>query len=115
MRRLGHPCIFGLTEYELDRSIPLGAGWGGCTVSLVSESEVAPFIQKMKDGYGPYKNLSEEQLEQVIFATKPGSGAGGKNDSILPSRSVLQVTDHSLRTVFVLEENLSVGEKRLPL
>jgi len=53
-----------------------GAGWGGCTVSLVSEADVPAFIEKMKLGYGPYKDLSDEQLEQVIFATKPGSGAG---------------------------------------
>ncbi|KDQ19211.1 hypothetical protein BOTBODRAFT_27792 [Botryobasidium botryosum FD-172 SS1] len=53
-----------------------GAGWGGCTVSLVSETDVPEFIEKMRRGYGPYESLSDEQLEQVIFATKPGSGAG---------------------------------------
>lgn len=58
--------------------IYLGAGWGGCTVSLVPEALVSTFIEKMKNGYAPYKDLSNEQLEQVIFATKPASGAAGK-------------------------------------
>ncbi|KZT02253.1 Galactokinase [Laetiporus sulphureus 93-53] len=52
-----------------------GAGWGGCTVSLVAENQVEEFIQKMKAAYPPYQNLDEEALKQVIFATKPSSGA----------------------------------------
>jgi galactokinase len=52
-----------------------GAGWGGCTVSLVAEAEVQNFIAKVKQQYAPYKSLSDLELEGVIFATKPGSGA----------------------------------------
>jgi len=52
-----------------------GAGWGGCIVSLVKETEVASFIQKMKETYPPYKNLEGDALDEVIFATKPSSGA----------------------------------------
>jgi len=52
-----------------------GAGWGGCTVSLVSETEAEGFITKIKNTYGPYKDLEGEQLHEVIFATKPSSGA----------------------------------------
>lgn len=55
-----------------------GAGWGGCTISLVREEDVDGFIQKMKEGYEPYRNLDGEQLHEVIFATKPSSGACGK-------------------------------------
>lgn len=54
-----------------------GAGWGGCTVSLVAESEVESFITKIKDAYGPYKGLEGGALREVIFATKPSSGACG--------------------------------------
>ncbi|XP_006459627.1 hypothetical protein AGABI2DRAFT_65690 [Agaricus bisporus var. bisporus H97] len=54
-----------------------GAGWGGCAVSLVAEDQVEIFIKKIKDEYPPYKGLKEEQLNDVIFATKPGSGACG--------------------------------------
>ena len=55
-----------------------GAGWGGCTISLVAENQVDNFIQKLKGTYPPYKNLEGDALYEVIFATKPGRGACGK-------------------------------------
>ena len=56
----------------------LGAGWGGCTVSLVAESEVESFINKIKNTYSLYKGLQGEELREAIFATKPSSGACGE-------------------------------------
>ncbi|KAJ7253427.1 Galactokinase [Mycena rebaudengoi] len=52
-----------------------GAGWGGCTVSLVPESDVEAFIKKVSETYPPYKGLEGEALNEVIFATRPSSGA----------------------------------------
>ncbi|KAH7874755.1 galactokinase gal [Lentinula edodes] len=52
-----------------------GAGWGGCTVSLVAEGDVDAFIKKVSATYGPYKGLQDTALSEVIFATKPSSGA----------------------------------------
>ncbi|PPQ92591.1 hypothetical protein CVT25_007283 [Psilocybe cyanescens] len=52
-----------------------GAGWGGCTVSLVPEDKVDQFIQKIKHTYPPYKHLEGDALKEAIFATKPGNGA----------------------------------------
>ncbi|KAF7432768.1 galactokinase [Pleurotus ostreatus] len=52
-----------------------GAGWGGCTVSLVPEAIVDSFIAKVKETYGPYKDLEGDRLGEVIFATTPSSGA----------------------------------------
>ncbi|KAL6301197.1 Galactokinase [Sparassis latifolia] len=52
-----------------------GAGWGGCTVSLVAEDKVDEFISRIKAVYGPYKNLEGDALHDAIFATKPSSGA----------------------------------------
>ncbi|KDQ29635.1 hypothetical protein PLEOSDRAFT_1076334 [Pleurotus ostreatus PC15] len=54
-----------------------GAGWGGCTVSLVPEAIVDSFIAKVKETYGPYKDLEGDRLGEVIFATTPSSGACG--------------------------------------
>ncbi|TFK49794.1 Galactokinase [Heliocybe sulcata] len=62
-----------------------GAGWGGCTVSLVAESEVDQFIAKIKAAYPPYKNLEGEALHEVIFATKPSSGAFGERSAVFGS------------------------------
>lgn len=58
-----------------------GAGWGGCTVSLVPEDQVEAFIQMIGQTYGPHKGLTAEQLHEVIFATKPSEGASGMRPS----------------------------------
>ncbi|KIJ51519.1 hypothetical protein M422DRAFT_58977 [Sphaerobolus stellatus SS14] len=52
-----------------------GAGWGGCTVSLVAEDEVENFIAKIGKSYPAYHGFTKEELHEVIFATKPSSGA----------------------------------------
>ncbi|KAJ7195614.1 Galactokinase [Mycena pura] len=52
-----------------------GAGWGGCTVSLVPESEVESFIKKVSDTYPPYKGLEGDALNEAMFATRPSTGA----------------------------------------
>ncbi|TCD61100.1 galactokinase [Steccherinum ochraceum] len=52
-----------------------GAGWGGCTVSLVPASQVDSFIQAVKEAYPGYRWLGEAKLNEAIFATRPGSGA----------------------------------------
>lgn len=55
-----------------------GAGWGGCTVSLVKQADAAQFITAIKSSYFD-KCIQEgkvkgDQLEEVIFASKPASG-----------------------------------------
>ena len=70
-------CIFSHYQNSFFFSVS-GAGWGGCTISLVAENQVDNFIQKLKGTYPPYKNLEGDALYEVIFATKPGRGACGK-------------------------------------
>ncbi|KAK6996516.1 GHMP kinase, partial [Favolaschia claudopus] len=55
-----------------------GAGWGGCTVSLIPEAQVDAFIKKVAETYPPYKGLQGEALSEVIFATRPSVGACGE-------------------------------------
>jgi len=52
-----------------------GAGWGGCTVSLVPHDHVDAFISTLRKDYEPYKGMNEDELHHAVFATKPGSGA----------------------------------------
>jgi len=52
-----------------------GAGWGGCSISVVAESHVEPFITQLRKTYAPYRELSEVAFRQAVFATKPGTGA----------------------------------------
>ncbi|KZV94715.1 Galactokinase [Exidia glandulosa HHB12029] len=52
-----------------------GAGWGGCTVSLVPADQVEHFIKTLAEEYAPYRELTPEALADAVFATKPGSGA----------------------------------------
>ncbi|XP_062998864.1 N-acetylgalactosamine kinase [Elgaria multicarinata webbii] len=52
-----------------------GAGWGGCTVSMVPMDKLEKFLANVKEAY--YKN-SDHMLaleENSLFATNPGGGA----------------------------------------
>jgi len=72
-----------------------GAGWGGCTVSLVRESDVGEFKRRLKEGYPKYRGLTEEELNEVVFATKPSSGAFGTFPCVgIPPRA--SAADHEL-------------------
>ncbi|KAI0027378.1 galactokinase gal [Vararia minispora EC-137] len=55
-----------------------GAGWGGCTVSLVAEAAVPAFIETLQREYAPYAGLEGAALAEVVFATKPSAGACGE-------------------------------------
>ncbi|KAF9973615.1 galactokinase [Actinomortierella ambigua] len=54
-----------------------GAGWGGATVSLVAEDHVPEFIRTIKEQFYAkhYPHLSDEELNNAIFASAPSSGA----------------------------------------
>ncbi|KAJ3000400.1 galactokinase [Globomyces sp. JEL0801] len=56
-----------------------GAGWGGCTVSLVPGDKVQPFIAALREQYYakhfPDRYLDDEFMDAALFATKPCIGA----------------------------------------
>ena len=57
-----------------------GAGWGGCSVSLVKKEQLDAFIDKMYTYYTMDRGVGNElwitdDLERYLFATSPSSGA----------------------------------------
>ncbi|KAI3980759.1 hypothetical protein MKX01_025324 [Papaver californicum] len=56
-----------------------GAGWGGCTVSLVKENVVPKFIHALKDSFYKLRiekgAIKQEDVDLYVFASKPASGA----------------------------------------
>lgn len=60
-------------------SLAAGAGWGGCTVSLVPEQEAPKFIAELREKYFmPLVSkgvVTDQELAQCLFASKPSSGA----------------------------------------
>lgn len=66
-------------------------------MSLVDESQVDAFIANIKARYAPYRDLEGEALHEVIFATKPSSGACGTSVSSSLRLSSLYLQSTSLR------------------
>lgn len=52
-----------------------GAGWGGCTVSMVPTEKVASFLQMVKEQYYMPDARRAALIKQSLFVTKPGRGA----------------------------------------
>lgn len=61
----------------------------------MDESRVPEFIEKLKASYAPYHGLHGDELSEIIFATKPSSGASGAS-LISPSVEVLTVVQISV-------------------
>ncbi|XP_023972667.1 N-acetylgalactosamine kinase isoform X2 [Physeter macrocephalus] len=52
-----------------------GAGWGGCTVSIVPADKLSSFLANVHEAYYQRSNQSLVPEKQSLFATKPGGGA----------------------------------------
>ncbi|MEE6503126.1 hypothetical protein FKM82_004747 [Ascaphus truei] len=52
-----------------------GAGWGGCTVSMVPISKLSEFLLSVQDSYYKTNDQRLALQQRSLFATKPGSGA----------------------------------------
>ncbi|XP_058913891.1 N-acetylgalactosamine kinase isoform X3 [Kogia breviceps] len=52
-----------------------GAGWGGCTVSIVPADKLSSFLANVHEDYYQRSNRSLVPEKQSLFATKPGGGA----------------------------------------
>ncbi|XP_043350551.1 N-acetylgalactosamine kinase isoform X4 [Dermochelys coriacea] len=65
----------GIMQFGAVGSRLTGAGWGGCTVSMVPSDKLSTFLTNVKEAY--YKSNDQRlALEKnSLFATKPGGGA----------------------------------------
>ena len=52
-----------------------GAGWGGCTVSMVPCDSVHEFLHKVRFGYYSRDPRKLEVVDHSLFATSPAGGA----------------------------------------
>ncbi|KAM4675603.1 N-acetylgalactosamine kinase [Discoglossus pictus] len=52
-----------------------GAGWGGCTVSMVPVKKLEDFLSSVSDAYYKTDDQRLALQNKSLFATKPGSGA----------------------------------------
>ncbi|KAJ7311024.1 hypothetical protein JRQ81_006620 [Phrynocephalus forsythii] len=52
-----------------------GAGWGGCTVSMVPEDKLEGFLAGVREAYYQNNRQRWAQEEGILFATSPGGGA----------------------------------------
>uniref|UniRef100_A0A8C7C0Y7 Galactokinase 2 n=1 Tax=Neovison vison TaxID=452646 RepID=A0A8C7C0Y7_NEOVI len=52
-----------------------GAGWGGCTVSLVPADKLTSFLANVHQAYYQRSDRNLTFEKQSLFATKPGGGA----------------------------------------
>ena len=62
-----------------------GAGWGGCSVSLVPNDLVHEFLHKVRFGYYSKDPKKLDVVDQSLFATSPGSGA-----AIITSEAIVE-------------------------
>ncbi|XP_028414365.1 N-acetylgalactosamine kinase-like [Dendronephthya gigantea] len=60
-----------------------GAGWGGCTVSMVPIDRLDAFLKKVRSEYYSNDPAKMAVIDQSLFATSPGGGA-----AVLTSKSV---------------------------
>lgn len=67
--------LFCFRQFGATGSRLTGAGWGGCTVSMVPTDKLNTFMKNVGKAY--YQtNVQRLALENnSLFATKPGSGA----------------------------------------
>lgn len=52
-----------------------GAGWGGCTVSMVPAERTDSFLRTVKERYYTPDARRSALVKQSLFVTKPGGGA----------------------------------------
>lgn len=61
----------------LTNDVPVGAGWGGCTVHLLPQDKVEAVTEALKREYylKHFADITEEKLREAIVVSKPSQGS----------------------------------------
>lgn len=74
-----HPNLDELVEVAIHAgavgSRLTGAGWGGCTVSLVPVDKIPTFLENIKHNFYQKSASRMQNVEESLFPTQPGGGA----------------------------------------
>uniref|UniRef100_G3THV2 N-acetylgalactosamine kinase n=1 Tax=Loxodonta africana TaxID=9785 RepID=G3THV2_LOXAF len=62
-------------QFGAEGSRLTGAGWGGCTVSIVPADKLPSFLANVQEAYYQRSDGSSVPQTPSVFATKPGGGA----------------------------------------
>lgn len=69
------PLLFSFRQFGAIGSRLTGAGWGGCTVSMVPTDKLNTFLKNVKKAYYQTDGQRLAVEDNSLFATKPGRGA----------------------------------------
>jgi len=79
MYECSHPELDSLTDtcrkHGAVGSRMTGAGWGGCTVSILPKDQVSSLLEGVKTDYYEPQPRKLEKVKEALFATAPGGGA----------------------------------------
>ena len=84
----------------------------------MAESHVEEFMNKLRETYSPFTELSQEELREVMFATKPGTGACGEwsvNTHFARWKYRLQFTRYNPRSAVNNRESNNLSMQPGPL
>lgn len=68
-------CCYYCRQFGAIGSRLTGAGWGGCTVSMVPTDKLSTFLTNVKEAYYRSNDQRLTLEKNNLFATKPGGGA----------------------------------------
>ncbi|KAM6490663.1 hypothetical protein JOM56_014006 [Amanita muscaria] len=94
----------------------IGAGWGGCIVSLAAEDKVESFIGQLKENYPPYRKLTEGSSLRLFLPLSRAVACGMHNPSPLVQKWFACNDDNVLTLEWVTKEyNSNAVERAISL
>ena len=63
-----------ISLFRLFASTFIGAGWGGCAVSLIPQEKLSVFLESVNQLYYSKSPDLQKKFAEAAFATKPSAG-----------------------------------------